>query len=58
MESFGEWSSLGGGRVFRLVETTDPSAMMAATFAWSDLGRLEVYPVMEIEEVLETAVGK
>ena len=58
MESIGEWSSLGGGRVFRLVEATDPSAMMAASFAWSDLGKVEVYPVMETEEVLQTVVGK
>lgn len=54
----GEWSSIGGGRVFRLVEIADARAGFAASFAWSDLGKIEHVPVMETEEVLKLIPGK
>ena len=53
LKVLGEWSCLTGGQVFRLVETNDPTTMMAATFAWSDLGTIDIHPVMETEEVMK-----
>ncbi len=53
MKIIGEWSALGGGRVFRLVETDDPQVMLGATAAWADLGKIKVFPVMETEEVMK-----
>ncbi len=52
MHVVGEWSDIGGGRVFRLVRVDDPSAALAAAGAWSDLGRYEIVPVMDSEEAL------
>ena len=54
----GEWSCVKSGLVFRLVDTNDPAAMMAATFAWSDLGKVEVHPVMETEEVMKIVASR
>ena len=53
-----EWSSVTGHRVFRLIETEDPKAMMAATLAWSDLGKIESYAVMPMEDVLKVIAAK
>lgn len=52
MKLLGEWSEAGGGRVFRLVEVDDPAALVEATMPWTDLGKLEVYPVFEVEKAL------
>lgn len=49
----GEWSSIAGGRVFRLVEAEDSRAFLAAAAAWLDLGKIEVLPVMPTEEVIK-----
>ncbi len=54
----GEWSSLAGHRVFRLTESEDPKAFLAAAMAWTDLGKLETYPVMPTEEVLKLMATK
>jgi hypothetical protein len=54
----GEWSSLVGHRVFRLVEVDDPRAMLAATYAVSDLGKIEAFPVMPMEEVMKVVTAK
>jgi hypothetical protein len=48
----GVWSALGGGRVFRVLEVDDPNIMFQATRAWSDVGKIEVVPVMDTGEVL------
>ena len=53
MKLVGEWSCVKSGQVFRLVDTDDAAAMMAGTFAWSDLGTVEIHPVMETEEVMK-----
>ncbi len=47
----GQWSAIGGGRGFTLVEVEDPKVALTATMAWSDLLKLEVVPVIETEEV-------
>ncbi len=54
----GEWSSIAGHRVFRLTEAEDPKAFFAAAMAWTDLGKLETYPVMLTEEVLKLIASK
>jgi hypothetical protein len=53
MKIIGEWGALGGGRIFRLVEADDPRVILGATTAWADLGKIEVFPVMETEEVMK-----
>ncbi len=53
MKVIGEWSCVKSGQVFRLVDTNDAAIMMAATFAWSDLGTVEIHPVMETKEVMK-----
>jgi hypothetical protein len=52
MKVIGEWSAIGGGRVFRLVQVENPAAAMAAVGAWSDLGKYEIVPVMDSDEAL------
>jgi hypothetical protein len=49
----GEWSSIAGGRVFRLVEVEDPKALFEGVRVWSDLGRIELIPVITMEEVMK-----
>jgi hypothetical protein len=44
---------LSNNRVFRIFEVTDPKAILEANLAWSDLARIESFPVMETEELLE-----
>ena len=52
-KSIGEWSVIGGGKVFRLVEVEDPKVAVGVAAAWSDLCKIEIIPVMETEEVLK-----
>jgi len=49
----GEWSYIGGGRGFMVLEAQDPKVIMATTLAWSDLIKFETLPVMETEEVMK-----
>jgi len=58
MKVLGEWSDMGGGRVFRLFEVQDAKVAFAASFAWSDVGEIEIVPVMETEEVMSLISGK
>ena len=53
MKVIGEWSAPGAGRVFMLVETDEPKALLAAALPWSDLGKLETVPVMAVEDVFK-----
>jgi hypothetical protein len=54
----GEWSSLAGHRVFRLIETEDPKAFLAGVMAWSDLGKSDVYPVMAVDDVIKLIAAR
>ena len=60
VKSIGEWSYVGSGKVFRLVEATDTSEMLKANYAWSDLGTIEMYPVIPVDQVMGmiSAMGK
>ena len=54
----GEWGAIGGGRVFRVVEIDDPKVMLTAVMAWSDLGKMELIPIMTSEDVIKVASSK
>ena len=54
----GTWNQIGGNRVFRLVEIEDPKALVVATFAWSDLAKIEEIPVIETEEMMKVISSK
>jgi len=58
VKSMGEWSAVGGGRVFRLVEADDTRALLAAVHPWADLGKIEAYPVMPVDDVIKLLAGK
>ena len=58
VKSLGEWSYTGGGRVFRLIETTDPAAAFKGGYAWSDLGTIETDPVIETNAVMKMMAQK
>ena len=58
LKVLGEWSYVGSGRVFRLFEADDPAAAFKGSYAWSDLGIIETYPVMETEAIMKMVAGK
>jgi len=49
----GEWRAISGGRVFRLVKTDDPKGLLAEDLTWGELGKVEIVPVIPVEEVFE-----
>ena len=49
MTKIAEWHSAKTGRVFRLIEGGDLKTALEAFRTWSDLGRIEVVPVMKSE---------
>ena len=53
----GFWNDLHGNRAFMLVDTppaaVDAKHILEASWAWSDLCKIEVVPVMELEEVMK-----
>ena len=53
----GEWVSIGGCRAYRLVEVADPKLLFAMTSAWVGLGKKELVPVMETEEMMKLMQG-
>jgi len=53
VKELGVWSALSGGKVFRLLEADDEKALYQGTYLWSDLGKIEVVPVMETHQLLE-----
>lgn len=53
MKLVGEWSAIGGGKVFRIVEVASPEVSLAATRAWSDLGRMEIIPIMSTADAMK-----
>lgn len=54
----GEWTVIGGGKVFRLIDVEDPKAGFTAALAWSDLCKIEIIPIIETEEALKLMPGK
>ena len=58
MKILGEWTAISGGRVFRLVDSEDPKAGLQGVLAWSDLGKIEMIPVLETEASMKIALSK
>ncbi len=54
----GEWTDLGGGRAFALLESNDPIALMSGTNRWGDLMKVEIVPVIETEELMKYAKSR
>jgi hypothetical protein len=51
----GEWTDLGGGRGFLLVESNDAKSCMASTMVWSDLMKMEIVPVIVTADLMKVA---
>ena len=52
-KAIGEWSAIADGKIFRLVEVNDALAALAASRAWTDLGKTEMIPVVVTEDALK-----
>jgi len=52
MKVLAEWSYLGGGKTFRVVEVSDPAVMVKASHPWASLGVIETYPVMQTNDLI------
>ena len=48
-----EWVDATGGKSFSLFEANNSNDILAWVYAWSDIIKLEVTPVMELEKVME-----
>ena len=49
----GQWSSTAGGRVFTLFELDNPLIAAQWAHAWNDLGKFEIYPVVDTDELMK-----
>ena len=58
MKIMGEWSSLVGGRVFRLAEVEDSRVLLGAAAAWADIAKIELFPVMPTDDVVKLLMAK
>jgi hypothetical protein len=58
LKILGEWSYVGSGRVFRLTDVADEAMLFKGAYAWSDLGTMETYPVVETEKVMAMLSAK
>lgn len=52
-----EWITIGGGRVFGVIEVDNPSLMLQAVQAWSDLGQTDLIPIMTLEDATKVISG-
>ncbi len=48
----GEWCHTKRGRIVRLIEEGDIEDVLAAYRMWSDLGKLEVFPVIDTNDLI------
>lgn len=48
-----EWVALETNLVFRLIDITDPVALLTSSSKWADLGYIEMHPVMDSEEAMK-----
>jgi len=55
VKALGEWVEIGGGRVFRLIDIPDAKLALAGALAWTDIGKLQMIPVMDSEEAVKLA---
>ena len=54
----GQWTATAGGRTFTLFEANDALTMYQWCHAWNDLGKFEVYPVVDTEELLKAFASR
>ena len=54
----GQWSSTGGGRTFTLFEASDCMVLAQWSVIFSDLGKFEIYPVVDTEELIKAIKAK
>ena len=52
-----EWITIGGIRVYGVVEVDNPSLMLQAVQAWSDLGQTDLIPIMTLEDGTKAVSG-
>ena len=55
VKAIGEWVQVGGGRVFRIIDIPDAKLGLAGALPWTDIGKLEMIPVMDSEEAVKLA---
>ena len=55
VKAMGEWVEVGGGRVFRLLDVPDAKLALAGALPWTDIGKLQMIPVMDSEEAAKFA---
>jgi len=48
----GEWFDTRNGRVVRLIEDGDYEEILAAYRMWSDLGALDIFPVIDTNNLI------
>jgi hypothetical protein len=51
------WTDVTGGRNFVLFEADSPDKILAWIYAWSDIIKFEITPVMEMEKVMQAIQG-
>lgn len=49
----GQWSSISGGHVFTLFEVNDPLVGVQCFQGWSNLGKFDVFPVMDTDTLMK-----
>lgn len=54
----GQWSSTSGGRAFTLSEADNALVMAGWSYEWSGLGKMEVIPVVETQELMDAMKAK
>ena len=49
----GQWSDVSGGRAVTLYDVDDAATGYKWAHAWSDLGKFDVFPVIDTEELFK-----
>ena len=51
------WTGVTGGKSFSLFEADSADDIFAWVYAWSDIAKFEIIPVMESEKVIQAIKG-
>lgn len=54
----GQWSYVSGGRTFTLFEADNALTMAQLSHRWNDLGKIEVFPVIDTDELMKAMAPK
>jgi len=55
IKAIGDWVELGGARSFRIIDVPDAKTALASALPWTDIGKLEMIPVMNVDEAVKLA---